>query len=338
MTTPAVAARLVGDFPQPIEAALLAAGICRDGHERLCVVWFPDSEARAWMARTDQATVIAMVRDEAEAQAALAAGAADAIVGTPSELRHRIGVVARLHAQFRRQLDHQLAAEHRTASELQSTRDLLSRLIDTTPCPVMAVSPTGQLLVFNHAAETMLGYEREWAQEHLRAGDVYANADDARRILSAIRASPRRLVRDVHTRLRTRMGETLEVSLNAAEVYAADGLPVATVGVFLDSRQQEELARRLTTTVRQFLQLEEQSNQLAASLADAFRLNQPLSTAMLTLELAMLHHAPDPELRTRLEAVYAQLEALGARVADLTSRSQRSFRGLHSSTGPAHSG
>jgi len=327
MTLAPLALRPIGVLPPSVLQALDRAGIVLDDHAALCALWYPDPASEAWLQGRQHTSTVAFVDHPDQAQKALDEGAVDAFVGSTTRLRERLTLIARVDAQWRSRLEASITGEHRTASELQSTRDLLSRLIDTTPCPVMAVGPAGDILVFNHAAEAVLGYEQDWAQEHLSAEDVYADTADASRILSAIRSSPRRLVRDFQTRLRTRRGEPLQVALNAAEVYAADGLPVATIGVFLDARHQNDLHRRLDATTRHLLDLEDRNQVLSRALGEVHRLNQPLNTSMLTVEMLMLQTPLPDATRERLERIYSHMEMLAASVAELTDRHHRTFRG-----------
>ncbi len=319
--------RPIGVLPPTVLSALASSGVKLDDHATLCAMWYPDPTARSWLRGQHAPSVVAFVDDADRARAAIEDGALDAIVGTPAQLRERLQVVARVDSRWRDRFENRIADEHRTSSELQSTRDLLSRLIDTTPCPVMAAGPAGDILVFNPVAESVLGYDRDWAHENLRVADVYADENDARRILSEIRATPRRLVHNVRTRLRTRRGETIEVLLNAAEVYSADGLPVATVGVFLDSRRENDLLRRLDASTAQLLAVEAESHAISRSLRDVHHLNQPLNTSMLTVEMLMMQESLHPSTLARLERIYGQMEHLAAMVSELTSRHHRTFRG-----------
>ncbi|HCH61407.1 MAG: hypothetical protein CL927_20215 [Deltaproteobacteria bacterium] len=327
MTPPDMAVRPVGTLPAAVLDALLHAGVRLDPAASLGVVWYEHPAARTCFQRPDLPSVVAFVADDEQEVNALADGAVDALRTSTPALASRLFTIARVDRQWQIRLEAQLSEEHRIESELQSTRDLLSRLIDTTPCPVMAVGPGGDLLVFNRAAEAVLGYEIDWAQQHLKVNDVYVESGDARRILSAIRASPRRMVRGLRTRLRTRRGDTLEVSLNAAEVYGADGLPVATIGVFPDTRSRDDLSRRLDSTATQMLRLEAENAAVSASLAEVHYLNQPLNTSMLTIEMLMLQEGLPSATLARLERIYKQLEKLAEKVSDLTTKHHRTLGG-----------
>ena len=322
-----ILAVLVGPFPKAALDAIERAGVTSDDRAGLTFVWYPDPTAQAWIRAQPDASVIAFTDRPGDVQAALHDGALDVVVGLPASLADRIAIVARVDGQWRRRHDAHIASELRIASELQSTRDLLSRLIDTTPCPVMAASPTGAVLVFNRTAEEVLGYDSDWVCSNLRVDEIYADRGDAERVLLAIRANPRRIARDLPVRLRTRSGVPIDVRLNASEVYAADGLPVATVGVFLDTRAESELRRRLESTTQQLIDVEQRSHAVNRALSRVHGLNQPLNTSMMTVEMLGMTGQLDERWSQRVERLYGQLERMARLIAELTQDHYRTPRG-----------
>jgi len=319
--------RIIGLLPARVQAFVDQSGVVDQPDAPLALVWYADPAARAWLRGQARASAIALVDTAEAAEAAIEDGALDAILGMPDQLASRLRITERVDQRWREWSEASNQDSLRTASELQSTRDLLSRLIDTTPCPVMAVDPLGTVVVFNHAAQHLLGYEAAWARENLNARDIYADPSDARRVLSAIRASQSRLVRDLPMRLRNRSGEVVPIRLSAAEVYAADGLPVATIGVFLDRTDESDLAHRLEATTTQLIELEEHSHRISQSLARVHLLNQPLNTSMMTVEMLGLTHELAPRTQERLDRVYGQLERMARMIAELTSRHHRTPHG-----------
>ncbi len=204
----------------------------------------------------------------------------------------------------------------RALAELQSTRDLLGRLIDATPNPVMAVDLRGRVLVFNRAAETALGYDAAWARAHMHVTEVYVDASEARRVLAEIRASPDGLVQGLSARLRARSGEQVPVLLSAAEVHAADGMPIGTVGVFQDRRSELALRLRLEETTGQLIESEKRAATAEVAGAAAHELNQPLTAVMGILEMLELRSDLPEDVAQRLGRATLQLE----RMADLVRR------------------
>ena len=239
---------------------------------------------------------------------------------------HRLGDVLlpilRSEQHLRRRMRRAERDSRRALAELQSTRDLLGRLIDATPDPVMAVDLRGRVLVFNRAAESALGYDAAWALAHMHVTDVYVDRTEARRVLSAIRNSPDGIVQHLEARLRARSGEQLPVSLSAAEVYAADGMPIGTVGVFMDRRREIALRERLEQTTAQLIASERRAAHVDVAGAAANELNQPLTAVMGALEMVDLRSDLPGDVKDRLGRAYLQLD----RMADIVRRLALSTR------------
>ena len=101
---------------------------------------------------------VAVAHDRAAAVEGLAAGAL-AVLMPPferSEVQAALTPLLRVERQWSRQAEAREARFREALVELQSTKDLLGRLIDATPNPVMAADPKGGVLVFNRAAERAL--------------------------------------------------------------------------------------------------------------------------------------------------------------------------------------
>lgn len=274
------------------------------------------------MPRVDETVpIIALVDTAEEVDPAIRAGAVDAIVGRPSaeELRARLTAHRRVARAWKRRMQAQQRRARRAMSELASTQDLLGRLIDATPNPVMAVDVKGRVLVFNRAAEQALGYDAEYARQHMHVTDVYADPADARRVVAEMRATQSGMVQGISVRLRARWGEQIPVELSAAEVHDADGALMATVGVFLDMREQVALKNRLEATTEQLIAAEQRAAAIEVAGEAAYEINQPLTALMGTLELLEM----DPDLperaRTRLERAQGHLKRIREAVRALAN-------------------
>lgn len=312
---------LIGQTQPALIHALEAAGFELVPEADLQLLPWDDLEARSSLRQSGQndVLVIALVTERGDVQGALDSGASDAWIGHDDLdlLRIRAGALLNLHRAWQRRLSAHEQRARRTLSELQSTRDLLGRLIDATPNPVMAADMRGRVLVFNRAAEVALGYESAWAREHMHVTDIYADPTDARRVLSEIRNTPGGLAHHIEIRLRARSGEQIPVVLSTAEVYAADGIPIATVGVFDDQRPEIALKHRLEETTEQLIATEKRAAAMEVAGAAAHELNQPLTAVMGTLELLGLRSDLPDDVHRRLEKGYEQLERMAEIVRSL---------------------
>jgi len=270
--------------------------------------------------------ILALVNNGEQTDLALRSGVTD-IIPTPvrsSILVSRIAIHTQARAHFIELRDLRtkelLATSQglRMASEISHAHDFLERLIDASPDPIIAAEEKGQVLLFNRAAEQLFGYTSEEAQARLHVSDLYAEPRDASQVLMSIRSSTDGRCDNFRTRLRSRSGEQIPILLSAAEVHDRDGNTVATVGVFRDTRESDLLTSRLRQATNQLIESEKRSAATELAGATAHELNQPLTSVMGILELAMLKAEGDPDHKNRLERAYSQLERMAEIVRSLS--------------------
>jgi PAS domain S-box-containing protein len=249
--------------------------------------------------------IVVVCEDLEQAESALAEGASEV-------LRRPLGPRL-LGRRITRALAE--AQESDPSSTPSGARDLLPRLVEASPDPIVAADLKGRILVFSRAAEDVLGYSAEEVLGgRLHVGELYADEGSASRVLESLETSEERAVRGLRVRLRTRKGESIPVRLTASLVHDFSGRPVASVGVFRDERERERLSQRLQHTTDQLLHSEQRAASLNAVGATAFELNQPLTAISGILEMLLLD--PDQPLRTRERLDRAMTQV--ARVADLS--------------------
>jgi len=270
--------------------------------------------------------ILALVNTGEQADLALRAGVTD-IIQAPvraSILLSRLAFHTQARAQFVELRDLRtkelLATSQglRMASEISHAHDFLERLIDASPDPIIAAEEKGQVLLFNRAAEQLLGYTSEDAQAKLHVSDLYAEPRDASQVLMSIRSSSEGRCDNFRTRLRSRNGEQIPILLSAAEVHDREGKTVATVGVFRDTRESDLLTSRLRQATNQLIESEKRSAATELAGATAHELNQPLTSVMGILELAILKAEGDADHKHRLESAYSQLERMAEIVRSLS--------------------
>jgi PAS domain S-box-containing protein len=173
--------------------------------------------------------------------------------------------------------------ERATASELARTKEFLSSLIESSPDAIVASRLDGTILLFNSAAERILGYPREIV---VGAGSVEMlyPPGAAREIMRRIRTAPESRIASLRAEVLSRSGERIPVLLSAALV-SENGVAVASVGVFSDIRERILLEERLAQFQQRVALSEKQV--IAAELAGAaaHELNQPLTAIQGYAEL-----------------------------------------------------
>lgn len=310
--------RLGDDLPPSVGATLAAAGFQSDPEAPFCL-----SGPEAWRALPAELpfAVVGLDPADAAAESARAAGAVAVWAHLPppaAVLAPLLAFAARAHTR-ERTLERRF---RRANAELASTRDFLTRLIDATPNPVMAADLRGRVLVFNRAAELALGFAPDWATAHMHVTEVYADPQDARRVLAELRRAPGGAVSGMETRLRASNGEIVPVRLSAAEVHAADGTPLATVGVFVDRRAELQLTSRLEETTEQLIATEKRASAMEVAGGAAHELNQPLTAVMGTIEMLQLRGDLPEDAMRKLEKSWDQLQRMAEIVRQLARTSR----------------
>ncbi|MFZ5480075.1 MAG: PAS domain-containing protein [Myxococcota bacterium] len=190
--------------------------------------------------------------------------------------------------------------------------DLLDRLVEACPAPLIVSDLRGRILVFNAAAVAVLGYGAEEARAFLHVTDLYHRPEEARRVMDRLRALDAGTghAEGIDATLRARNGELVPVRLAASLVRGADGHAVATLGIFEDRREQIALGRRLEEATGQVLESERRAAGMALAHAAAHEMSQPLTAAMGNLEMIATDEQVPEDVRSRVERARVQLERL----------------------------
>lgn len=168
-----------------------------------------------------------------------------------------------------------------TARELARTKEFLTSLIEGTPDAIIAASLDGTVLLFNQAAERVLGYPRESVLGQRAVARLYPPGA-ARDLMGRLRASPKGLLDGVRSEVIARDGERIPVQLSVALVGAP---PTATVGIFSDLRERLKLEDRLEQAQQELAVSERQVLVGEVAGAAAHELNQPLTAVQGYAEL-----------------------------------------------------
>jgi len=316
-----IRAALYGSPPSAIRRLLKKSNVIIGPDPAVVLLWTdsPDPDEIASLAGNQPLFVF--VESGEHALLAANAGARDVFVGLPSSKEFQARLICQIRAENlrRKQIKSLNKKIRNNRAKLVSTRDLLNRVIDANPDPVVCTNPRGKMIVFNHAAEIALGYNSEYAQMHMHVTEVYADPADARRVLAEIRSAPNGMLVNFPVNLRIRSGDLIPVRLFATEVLDASGIPMATIGVFRDQRDELSLRQQLEKTTEQLILTERRAEAFGLSNAAAHELNQPLTALMGSIELLDIRTDLPDDVRQRHGKMYQQLERMSAIIRDLSS-------------------
>ena len=176
--------------------------------------------------------------------------------------------------------------QRRTEAEFVKTMEFLESLVEASVDGIIAADMGGKLILFNAAAERILGYRAQEAIGQLVTTDIYPD-EGAREIMRRVRSRDyggEGRLEPMETTVLSKSGERIPIRISAAMIYDR-GEPVATFGIFTDLRERIRVERRLAEAQQRLEVSEKQA--LLAELAGtaAHELNQPLTSVMAYAEL-----------------------------------------------------
>lgn len=131
-----------------------------------------------------------------------------------------------------------------SAPGLAHTATDLQELVFLCPDPIISVNPAGIIVLFNTAAERLLGYRRDEVIDQLSITKVYATADQARHIKKQLYTSPDRQIEGHEAQMVAKDGRIIDVRLSA-KLMVREGKEVGSIGFFHDMTESKQLEMKL---------------------------------------------------------------------------------------------
>ncbi len=203
-----------------------------------------------------------------------------------------------------------LTERKRLQRELAKANDFLNNIIMSSPNAIMAADMKGEIIIWNRAAEEILGYSAREVIGKTNIRDVYAEGV-AKEIMKMMRGEeyggPGKL-RSYPMNYKRRDGQVVEGSLSASVLYDSEGKEIATVGIFVDLKEMLQMERKLFETQKQLFHSEKLASigRLAAGVAH--ELNNPLGAIMMYGLLALEELSEDSVPYANLKKVANQAE------------------------------
>lgn len=117
-------------------------------------------------------------------------------------------------------------------------------LVSLSPDPIIAVNRAGIIVLFNQAAERLLGYNGDEVIEQLAITQVYPTADHARKVNKQMYASPDRQIQGYETQLVSKAGRIIDIRLSA-KLIVRNGEDIGSIGFFHDLTETKQLEAQL---------------------------------------------------------------------------------------------
>jgi PAS domain S-box-containing protein len=216
-------------------------------------------------------------------------------------------------------LDFDLPALKDIEEKQQQSNAFLRNLLNSAVDAIIASDPTGRILIFNEAAEEILGYSRQEALNEISIRDVYPGEgarEVMRMLLSGAYGGVGKL-KSYHINSKHKSGEIIPISLNASIVYDAEGNKAATIGFFHDRRDEIRMQKELENTQVQLLQSEKMASLGKMAAGVAHQLNNPLSGIILYAKLVMEEYELPAEAVEDLKRVLEDAERAKETVKEL---------------------
>jgi PAS domain S-box-containing protein len=219
-----------------------------------------------------------------------------------------------------------VTAERATEHELQTTKDFLQRIIDSSVDAIVSADMKGRILLANPAAERIYGIP----VHELVGRDVRTLYPDgvARDVMRLIRAGGGR-VEGLRTEVLDKDGTRVPVSLSAAMLYEEDQ-SVGSVGIFTDLREKMRMEQRLAQAQEQILSQERQAIVAELAGAAAHELNQPLTSVMGYSELLKRRLPREDAAYSAAEIIFNEAERMAEivrKIGKITRYETKSYVG-----------
>jgi two-component system NtrC family sensor kinase len=208
--------------------------------------------------------------------------------------------------------------------EIQEANQFLSKMIENSLNCIVATDMKGNILIFNKAAEELLGYQADEVLGKMNVSNIYPPGV-AKEVMEKMRSRDYGGVGRlqsfpmVH---KNRLGEEIDGSLSASIIFDDKGNEIATVGIFVDLRPRLKMEGKLRETQQQLLQSEKLAAMGRLTSQIAHELNNPIYGIMNTLELLKTEIPPDSKRRRILDMSLSETERLADMLRNMLSFSK----------------
>ena len=184
---------------------------------------------------------------------------------------------------------------------LREVNHFLNRLIEASPDGIIVTDSKGDIIMYNKAAEQLLGYSSDELIGRANVKDLYPRglARKVRETMLDQKTGKRGFLPPTEAHVKNKAGEVIDISLSASILYDEKGEELASIGIFKDLSEMVRVKRKLKETQDQLFQAERLAAMGRLTSQIAHELNNPLYGIMNTLEL-LKAEIPETSKRRRL--------------------------------------
>ncbi len=171
------------------------------------------------------------------------------LIGSKLEMSDLKNRLRQSEQQYKAQADALGQEMERSTTALAEQSSYLEAILRYSDDMIITTDLDSRIVVFNPGAERMLGYKAEEVRD-TEVGDLWVDAAERKKIMDEVNASGG--IRNYETRLRTKNGETIEISLTLSLLRNQQGKILGTVGVSKDISREKAIMRELEQVNQNF--------------------------------------------------------------------------------------
>ncbi len=203
---------------------------------------------------------------------------------------------------------HDLTKHIEIERQLHNTNSFLTNIIRSSADGIMVLDNEGKVLIFNEAAERILGYSAEELVDHPLMSFNICSEEVAKVIMRRMRSKDYGVpgkATSLRIILVTKSGEEVPVNFSAALIKQNER-EIGSVGIFSDLRERLRIRRELEEAKIQLMQAEKIASVGRLAAGVAHEINNPLSGILLYADMLMKELEPNPQWREDLQEIVDQ--------------------------------
>ncbi|SHO46644.1 ATP-binding protein [Desulfopila aestuarii] len=204
--------------------------------------------------------------------------------------------------------------------ELRRRNVFFHNLIDSSVDGIIAADMTGNIILFNQGAQSLLGYSEEetLAGAGFHVTQLY-NEGVAYEVIKRMRSNEfggKGKLRHQELVVKHKSGQDIPVSFSGGIIYDNDQ-EIATYGIFTDLRAMQKIEEDLENTHQMLMQSEKMAGLGRLAAGVAHEINNPMSGIMLYANMVLEDLGENHVLEDDLKTIIREAERCKVIVADL---------------------